>query len=242
MVDRLRNLLTDRTRVVALSHVTSSLGIRAPVEEIVRAGHEAGALVGFDGAQSAGQFPINLREMDCDFYSATSYKWCLGPYGVGALYVKRDVLPQIAVRRSGARAAAQVDMETGRLVFGDTARKFEFGARNLPLRIGYGRALKYIEEIGLQGIQARVRETVGYFRERLSEIPGARVQTPAEFSAGAVNVAIEGVDPGAVRQALWDKYRIVAVSPAGGMRFSITFFTTREEIDRVVEALKQEIA
>ena len=79
-------------------------------------------------------------------------------------------------------------------------------------------------------------------RERLSEIPGARVQTPAEFSAGAVNVAIEGVDPGAVRQALWDKYRIVAVSPAGGMRFSITFFTTREEIDRVVEALKQEIA
>ena len=133
-------------------------------------------------------------------------------------------------------------METGRLVFGDTARKFEFGARNLPLRIGYGRALKYIEEIGLQGIQARVRETVGYFRERLSEIPGARVQTPAEFSAGAVNVAIEGVDPGAVRQALWDKYRIVAVSPAGGMRFSITFFTTWEEIDRVVEALKQEIA
>ncbi len=241
MVDRLRDLLTDRTRVVALSHVTSSLGILVPAEELVRAGHEVGALVGFDGAQSAGQFPIDLRQMDCDFYSATSYKWCLGPYGVGALYVKRDVLPQIIVRRSGARAGGQVDVKTGRFVFPDTARKFEFGARNLPIRIGYGRALRYIEEIGLEEIEARVQKTVTYFRERVSEIPGARVQTPAGFSAGAVNVAIEGVDPGKVQQALWEKHRIVAVSPAGGIRFSVTFFTTKEELDKVVEALKQEI-
>ena len=241
MADRLRALLTERTRAVVLSHVTSSLGIRVPAAEIVQAGHEAGALVGFDGAQSVGQFPIDLREMDCDFYAATSYKWCLGPYGVGALYVKRDVLPQVAVRRSGAKAVDRVDMDAGTVVFPDTARKFEFGARNLPLRIGYGRALRHIEEIGTEQIEARVREMVDYFRKRTSEIPGARVQTPAGFDAGAVNVAVEGADPDAVCRTLWEEHKIVAVSPAGGLRFSVAFFNTREEVDGVVEALKRAV-
>ena len=239
MVDRLRDLLTERTRVVALSHVTSSLGIRVPAAEIVRAGHEAGALVGFDGAQSAGQFPIDLGAIGCDFYALTSYKWCLGPYGVGALYVRREVLPEIAVRRSGARGVARLDIKAGTFVFPEAARKFEFGARNLPLRIGYGRALRYIEEIGLEAIEARVSETVAYFKERAGEIPGSRVQTPEGFGAGAVNVAIEGADPTKLRQRLWEKHRIVAVSPAGGLRFSVTFFTTQEDVDRAIEALKE---
>lgn len=237
--DRLRGLLTERTRVVAMSHVTSSLGIRLPASEIVRAGREAGALVGFDGAQSAGQFPIDLREMGCDFYAATSYKWCLGPYGVGALYVRRDALPKIAVRRSGSHAPIRVDMEAGTFAFPDAARKFEFGARNLPLRIGYGRTLRYLSDIGLAAIEARVRETVRYFRGRAAEIPGARVQTPEGFSAGALNVAIEGADPRALQKMLWERHRIVAVNPAGGLRFSVAFFTTREEVDRVVEAVKR---
>ena len=239
MADRLRALLTDRTRVVCLSHVTSSLGIRVPAAEIVRAGHEAGALVGFDGAQSAGQFPIDLGEIGCDFYAATSYKWCLGPYGVGALYVNRKALPQIAVRRSGARAGAKVDMEAGTVGFPEVAQKFEFGARNLPLRIGYGRTLRYIAEIGLEAIETQARDTAGYFRHCLAEIPGAQVQTPERFSAGAVNVAIEGVDPGVLRRLLWEQHRIVATSPAGGLRFSVAFFSTREEVDRIVAALRQ---
>jgi len=239
MVDRLQGLLSERTRVVALSHVTSSLGIRVPAAEIVRAGHKVGALVGFDGAQSAGQFPIDLGALGCDFYAMTSYKWCLGPYGVGALYVRREVLPEIAVRRSGARGVERLDMKAGTFVFAEAARKFEFGARNLPLRIGYGRALRYIEEIGLEAIKTRVSETVDFFRERASEIPGARVQTPEGFSAGAINVAIEGADPAKLRQRLWEKHRIVAVSPAGGLRFSVTFFTTQEDVDRAIEALKE---
>ena len=179
--------------------------------------------------------------MDCDFYAATSYKWCLGPYGVGALYVKRDVLPQVAVRRSGAKAVDRMDMDAGTVVFPDTARKFEFGARNLPLRIGYGRALRYIEAVATEQIEARVREMVDYLRERTSEVPGARVQTPAGFDAGAVNVAVAGADPDAVCRTLWEEYRIVAVSPAGGLRFSLAFFNTREEVDRVVEALKRAV-
>ena len=241
LVDRLCALLTDRTRVVCLSHVTSALGIRVPAEQIVRVGHEAGALVGFDGAQSVGQFPIDLEKIGCDFYAATSYKWCLGPYGVGALYVKREALSQIAVRRSGARAAAKVDMKSGTVVFPETALKFEFGARNLPLRIGYGKTLRYIEGIGLEAIETRVRDMVGYFKEQIAGIPGARVQTPEGFSAGAVNAAIEGADPADLRRLLWERHRIVVTSPAGGLRFSIAFFTTREEIHQAVAALKEAV-
>jgi selenocysteine lyase/cysteine desulfurase len=241
VVDRLRSLLTDRTRVVALSHVTSSLGIRLPAAEIARVGREAGALVGFDGAQAAGQFPIDLREMGCDFYAATSYKWCLGPYGVGVLYVRQGALHRIAVRRSGSHAPTRTDMEAGTFAFPDAARKFEFGARNLPLRIGYGRTLRYLSEAGLKEIEARVQDTVRYFRGRVPEIRGARVQTPERFAAGALNVAIEGADPRALQKRLWEQHRIVAVSPAGGLRFSVAFFTTREEVDRVVEVLKQAV-
>ena len=241
IVDRLGGLLTERTRVVCLSHVTSSLGIRVPAAEIVRVGHEAGAPVGFDGAQSAGQFPIDLGKIGCDFYAATSYKWCLGPYGVGALYVKEEALSQVAVRRSGARAGAKVDMAAGTVVFPETALKFEFGARNLPLRIGYGKTLRYIEEIGLEAIETQVRDTVDYFKEQMAGIPGTRVQTPEGFSAGAVNVAIEGTDPAALRRLLWERHRIVATSPAGGLRFSLAFFTTREEIHQAVEVLKKAV-
>ena len=130
-------------------------------------------------------------------------------------------------------------METGTVVFPEVAQKFEFGARNLPLRIGYGRTLRYIEGIGLEAIEAQVRDTVEYFRHCLTEIPGARVQTPERSSAGAVNVAIEGADQAALRRLLWERHRIVATSPAGGLRFSVAFFSTREEVDRVVAALRQ---
>lgn len=239
VVPRLKALLTDRTRVVALSHVTSSLGIRLPAADLVRVGHEAGALVGFDGAQAAGQFPINLRETGCDFYIATSYKWCLGPYGIGALCVRRDALPRIAVRRSGSHAPSKVDAAAGTFAFPDAARKFEFGARNLPLRIGYARTLRYLSEIGLENIEARVRETVRHLKARLSEIRGARVQSPEGFSAGAINVAFDGADPRVLQQRLWDAHRIVVVSPAGGLRVSIAFFTTTEDVDRLVDALKE---
>ena len=238
IVSRLKALLTDRTRVVALSHVTSSLGIRLPAADIVRVAREAGALVGFDGAQAAGQFPIDLRETGCDFYAATSYKWCLGPYGIGALFVRREALPRLAVRRSGAHAPAKVDPAAGTFAFPDAARKFEFGARNLPLRIGYGRALRYLSGIGLAGIETHVRGAVRYFKERVAEIPGARVQTPASFCAGAINVAFDGADPRALQQRLWEAHRTVVVNPAGGLRFSIAFFTTQEDMDRVVDAIK----
>ena len=241
IVDRLRALLTDRTRVVVMSHVTSALGIKVPAEEIVRAGHGVGALVGFDAAQSAGQFPVNVREMGCDFYAATSFKWCLGPYGIGSLYVKRETLPQLVVRRSGAKAVKRYNSDTGEYAFFDSAMKFEFGARSLPLRIGYGRALRYIEEIGTDRIEAQVKETAVYFREAVGQIPGARVQTPEGFCAGAINVVFEGADPGKLCERLWEPHRIVAVSPAGGIRFSLAFFTTREEIDRALEVVKESV-
>ncbi len=242
MVDRLRKVLTDRTRVVALSHVTSSFGIRVPAKEIVKAAHEAGALVGFDGAQSGGQFPIDLADMGCDFYSATSYKWCLGPYGVGALYVKRDALDKLSVRRSGAWGIQTLDTKSGVFSFPDTARRFEYGARNKPLRVGYGRALRNIQGVGLERIEQRVGELTQYFKDKVEMIAGAHVQTPEGFSAGAINVRMGDIDHDKIRTALWDKHQIVVVSPAGGIRFSLAYFTKQEEIDITLDAIRAELA
>ena len=93
----------------------------------------------------------------------------------------------------------------------------------------------------MEAIETHVRDMVGYFREQMAGIPGTRVQTPEGFSAGAVNVAIEGADPTALRRLLWEKHRIVVTSPAGGLRFCMAFFTTREEVHRAVEVLKRAV-
>ena len=241
MVDRLRAVMTDRTRVVALSHVTSSHGIRVPAEEIVMAGHEAGALVGFDGAQSGGQFPIDLKEMGCDFYTATSYKWCLGPYGVASLYVREDALDKLAVRRSGAWGIQKLDNATAEFSFPDTARRFEYGARSKPLRVGYGRALRNLQDIGVDAIENRVNDLAAYFKEKLTDFKGASVQSPEGFSAGAINVRFGDIDHDRLRTVLWDKHRIVVVSPAKGIRFSLAFFTTEAEIDTTLDAIRREL-
>jgi len=134
-----------------------------------------------------------------------------------------------------------VDTETGEFSFPDSARRFEYGARSKPLRVGYGRALRNLQEIGLETIEGRVNDLVAYFKEKLADFKEATVQSPEGFSAGAINVRFGNIDHNGLRTALWDKHKIVVVSPAGGMRFSLAFFSTEAEIDFTLEAIRSEL-
>ncbi len=131
MLASLDELWTDRTRLVAVSHVTTDSGTLLPAEEMTRIAHERGAKVLFDGAHSAGQFPLDLHALDCDFYAIVGYKWLLGPYPSAALYIRRSMLDQIEVTWTGSRATkgGSVTMGTEDLEWIDGATRFEYGGR-----------------------------------------------------------------------------------------------------------------
>lgn len=245
LLSKLEEMITPRTKLLCFSHATNKSGIRLPAEEIGQMAHQRGILVLYDGAQSAGQFPVNLREIDCDFYAVTSYKWLLGPYGVGVFYVKKELLPQVEATWLGSRSTKRLDFEGDEYELWDTARKYEFGARSIPLRIAFGKAVDFIAKVGPVRIEERVTELASYFKECLLEMSGVRINSPMdrELATGIVNVSWEGIEPREVANRLWEGWKIITVPTEGrdpglkGLRFSVAFFNTREELDTVLEGI-----
>lgn len=246
LLSRLEEMITPHTKLFSLSHATNKSGIRLPAKEIDQMAHQRGILVLYDGAQSAGQFPVNLREIDCDFYAATSYKWLLGPYGVGVFYTKRELLPQVEATWLGSRSTKRLDFERDEYDLWDTARRYEFGARSIPLRIAFGKAVEFIAKVGPARIEERVTGLASYFRERLLEIPGVRINSPMdrELATGIVSVAWEAMEPRKAADELWERWKIITVPTEGkdpklrGLRFSVAFFNTKEELDTTLQGIR----
>ncbi len=247
LLSRLEEMITSRTKLFSFSHVTNKSGIRLPAKEIDKLAHERGILVLYDGAQSAGQFPVNLREIDCDFYAITSYKWLLGPYGEGVFYIKRGLLPQVEATWLGSYSTKWLNFERDEYELWDTARRYESGARSIPLRIAFGKAVDFIAKVGPARIEERVAGLASYFKEHLLEIPGVRINSPMdrELATGIVSVSWEGIEPRRARDELWRRWRIITVPTEGedpklkGLRFSVAFFNTKEELDITLEAIAQ---
>ena len=242
MLTRFQALLNPRTRLVALSHVTTDTGVRLPAKEICAVAHRSGVPVYYDGAQAVGQFPVDLKEMGCDFYSVLSYKWLLGPYTAGALYLARDQLRALEVAQTGARAERSIDRETGSFELLDSAQRFEYGPHSWPVYLGMVEAAQYIASLGLEEIESRVRELAAYLRLGLAVIPGVRIVTPAppELSTGIVTFSLDGIAGDEIAHAFRDRWGIITRSTvirAGGVRLCVAFFTTREELDVVIEAV-----
>jgi selenocysteine lyase/cysteine desulfurase len=240
LLSRLEGLLTRRTRLLCLSHVTTDTGTRLPAAEICRLAHARGIPVAFDAAQSAGQFPINLKEMDCDFYSCTGHKWLLGGWGTGTLYVKRERIPDLKVSWTGSYAGAW-DRDTDALELADSAHRFEFGGRHDTLYNAMGKAIEFVESAGLDNIEARVGGLTARLKAAIAEIPGASLRSPEppELSTGIVTFSVEGLDGKALSDQMWERWKIKG-RPAlrqTAMRLSTAFFNSEEEIETVISAI-----
>ncbi len=236
----LANLMTDRTKLLCLSHVTTDTGTRLPAADICRLAHQRGVPVAFDAAQSAGQFSIDLREMDCDFYSCTGHKWLLGGWGTGVFYVKRDWIDKLKISWTGSRAGTW-DPFTDALEYSDTAHRFEFGGRHNPLYLAMGKAIEFIDSLGLDEIETRVRGLTDRLKAAISEIPGATLCSPEgpEFSTGIVTFSIDGLTGKELNWQMWERWRVLgrATLKQPAMRLSTAFFNSDQEIETIISGI-----
>jgi selenocysteine lyase/cysteine desulfurase len=243
-LDELGRALGPRSRLVAMSHVTTDSGTCLPAERICALAHERGALVLFDGAQAVGQLPLDLEALGCDFYAAMGYKWALGPMGSGFLYVRRAHLERLHPI-VGAGGLRWQELAEGRPLGPGTAERFEFASRPWPEFFAFGRALEFLERVGVARIRSHAGRLAADARRRLGEIPGVAVHTPAppEPSTGILAFSLEGVAPADLSGALLERWRIVQraahmVGRAGGVRVSFAVYTAPREVDRLVEAVR----
>ncbi len=236
LVESIRAAITSRTRVIAITHVTSTTGIRFPARQIAALARERGIWMHLDGAQSFGALDVNLGEIGCDSYAASAHKWSMGPLEAGLLYVRaarqKELWPSIV-------SAGWSNTLVG-------ARKFEiFGQRDDARLVSFESAIDFLMLMGMPKVEARLAQLTGQLKRQFATIDGAQVRTNVEpaLSGGVVKVDLPKHDLLKVYDRLWNDHRVaIAMTPAGdsrGLRFSPHVYNTTAEIDRAVEALRQ---
>ena len=247
------NLITERTRIVAVTHVSNVLGTVNPVARIVRLAHERGVPVLVDGAQSAPHFKVDVQAMDCDFFVFSGHK-VYGPTGIGALYGKEEWLDRLPPYQGGGEMIARVTFE--KTTFERPPLKFEAGTPDYIAAHGLATALNYVSQIGLDNIAKHEHELARYAIDRLRAIDGVKIYGHADGETAHVhepvvsfNVAdIHHMDIGtlldrlgiAVRtghhcaQPLMDRLGVL-----GTVRASFALYNTMEEVDRLADGIER---
>lgn len=192
ILEAYEKLLTDRTKLVAVGHVSNALGTIHPVEDVIRLAHARGVPVLVDGAQAAPHMPVDVRALDCDFYVFSGHKAC-GPTGVGVLYGKAEWLERMNPFLGGGDMIESVTFE--KTTYAPIPHKFEAGTPPIAEVIGLGTALEYLRRIGLEAIAAYEHELLERATARLAAIPGVRIIGTARRKAAIISFVVEGVHP-----------------------------------------------
>lgn len=240
-LDRLSRALTSRTRLVVLSHVCYGDGSVLPVGEVASAAAKVGAMVAVDGAQSAGAIAVDVRALGVDFYAVPGQKWLCGPEGAGALFVRRDRLPEVSqtyVGFASVREAPGLD-ETGYFIPAPGARRFEVGTVYTPAIYGMLESLSYLEEeVGYGAVFDATQAITRRCREALSSLPGISLLSPPTH-AGLTAFTVDGLEPAEVVSRLAERRVIIRSIPhPGHVRASTGFFNDESDVERLVDGLR----
>ena len=238
-----------RLKVVACTYVSNSLGTVNPVEKLTAWAHEQGAVIVIDAAQAAPHRPVDVQALGCDFLGLTGHKMC-GPTGIGVLWGRRELLEQMSPFELGGHMIRKVTLE--HTTWNELPAKFEAGTGPIAEAVGFGAAIDYVGEVGLDALERHERELLDYALPRLAEVPGVKLFGPsAEHRAGIISFEVEGVHPHDVAQILdWEGVAVRAghhcnqplMSKLGvpaTTRASFYLYTLPEEIDRLVEGLQK---
>jgi cysteine desulfurase / selenocysteine lyase len=251
-IEKLDDLLTDKTKIVAVNQVSNALGVVNPIKTIIEKAHAKGAWVLIDAAQSAPHTPIDVQELDCDFLAFSGHKM-YGPTGIGALYGKEVILNELPPFHGGGEMIKDVTMEVS--TYACLPFKFEAGTPDIAGIIGLGAAVDFINSIGIQAIHDYEKELVDYTIQRLSEFDEVVIYAKDAKHSGAVsfNLKFDGVHSSDVGMIL-DKKGIAVrtghhcaqpimhhFNIPGTVRASFAVYNTKEEIDTFIEGLKTAI-
>jgi cysteine desulfurase/selenocysteine lyase len=247
-LDALAALIQQGPKLVCVTHVSNVLGTINPVAEIARLAHEAGALLVVDGAQGGPKLELDMSELEADFYALTAHKM-YGPTGIGALFGRRKLLEGMPPFIGGGTMIKKVGREL--ITWADLPAKFEGGTPAIGEAIGYGAAVRWLDELGLEAVHAAEAELTGYALERIAEVPGLTIFGPpaGDDRGGIISFAIDGVHAHDISEIL-DRHGIAVraghhcaqplmerLGVPATTRASLAVYNTRAEVDRLVDGL-----
>ena len=245
-LDHFKSIISSKTKVVFLNHVSNALGIINPIEEIIEISHKNGAVILIDGAQSSAHFSIDLQKLDIDYFTASAHKLC-GPTGIGFLYGKKELLKKLSPLMGGGEMISDVTFE--KTTYADLPHKFEAGTPNISGAIAFGYALDYLNEIGLKNIYNYENELLDYATKSLKKIDGLKIYGDVKNKTSVISFNIENLHPYDIGSIL-DKFGIAVrtgqhcAQPimdhfhiSGTVRVSLSFINTKKEVDKLVEAI-----
>jgi cysteine desulfurase/selenocysteine lyase len=239
-------LVTERTKLIAVTHVSNALGTVVPVHEICQMARERGIVTLIDGSQGAPRLPVDVQDIGCDFYAFTGHK-IYGPSGIGVLYGRAERLDAMPPYQGGGEMIRTVTFEKS--TYADIPHKFEAGTPNIVGAIGLGAALDYVSAIGRERIAANEAELLAYGMDRLGQVPGLRLIGTAQRKTAVMSFVVEGVhahDVGTIldsegiairsghhcAQPVMDRFGLTATA-----RASLGIYSTRDDIDALVDGL-----
>ena len=246
LIDEYERLLSDRTKLVAVTHLSNALGTINPIKQIIQIAHRHGVPVLVDGAQAVPHLKVDVRDLDCDFYAFSGHK-LYGPTGVGVLYGKASLLDAMPPYQGGGDMIRSVTFE--KTLYNVLPYKFEAGTPNIAGGIGLGAAIDYLSQVGLDLVTEYERELLDYATEAVSTITGVQIIGTAREKAGILSFVLEGVhahDIGTIldqegiairtghhcAMPVMQRFGVPATA-----RASLAFYNTREEVDALVGAI-----
>jgi len=245
-LEHFKSIISSKTKVVFLNHVSNALGIINPIEEIIEISHKNGAVVLIDGAQSSAHFNVDLQKLDIDYFTASAHKLC-GPTGIGFLFGKKELLKKLSPLMGGGEMISDVTFE--KTTYADLPHKFEAGTPNISGAIAFGYALDYLNEIGLENIYNYENELLDYATKSLKQIDGLKIYGDVKNKTSVISFNIENLHPYDIGSIL-DKFGIAVrtgqhcAQPimdhfliSGTVRVSLSFINTKKEVDKLIEAI-----
>ena len=243
-----KKILSNKTKLVFVNHISNALGTINPIEEIIKTAHQYGAAVLIDGAQACPHIKPDLQALDVDFYVTSAHKMC-GPTGVGMLYGKEEWLNKLPPYKGGGEMIAEVTFE--KTTYADLPHKFEAGTPNISGGIAFAAAINYMNNIGFDNIASYEHELLIYATEKLLEIDGLKIYGTSQQKTSVISFNLKGIHPYdvgtildklgiAVRtghhcaQPIMEYYKI-----PGTVRASFAFYNTKNEIDTFVEGVRK---
>jgi cysteine desulfurase/selenocysteine lyase len=239
-------LIGPKTRLVGCIHASNVLGTINPVEKLAEMAHDAGALMLVDGAQSAPHMPVDVKELDCDFFACSGHKM-LGPTGVGALWGRPELLEEMDPFMGGGEMIREVHLDHS--TWNDLPYKFEAGTMNIAQAVGLGAAVDYLEDLGMENVREHERRLGEYAYRRLSELEDIEIHGPEKDRTGLVSFSVPDIHPHDLSQLLDDEGVAIRsghhccqplmrrLGVPATARASFYLYNTEDEADALVEAL-----
>ena len=249
-IENLKSRISSKTKIVALTHVSNVLGTINPIKELTDLAHEKGAIVVVDGAQAVGHFPINVAELNVDFYAFSGHKM-FAPTGIGVLYGKKDLLDKMPPYRLGGEMIANVTREGA--TWAEVPYKFEAGTPNIAGAIGLGAAIDYLQSLDFELIQKHEQELTSYALEKLKNVLGLTIYGPQKGNGriGVISFNLKNIHPHDLATALdlngievraghhCAQPLMASLDTESTVRASLSIYNTKDDIDKLVSSLHE---